>query len=67
MSQLVIRNTLLEQLISIATVPVCYENKSFNPDGLDAYLEFSFHPVLSESAGKTKACPALDHIPASRS
>jgi hypothetical protein len=56
MSQLQIRNDLLAQAIStIKTglgLDLAYENKDFNPDGLDAWCSFHFVPATSESLGK---------------
>jgi len=54
MSQLTIRNTLLQALIDNADgVTIAYENQTFNPEGLDKFMSQFFIPATSESLGKT--------------
>ena len=57
MSQLSIRDALLSQSITTLTPLIgsnlVYENKNFNPEGLDAWASFHFVPATSETMGKT--------------
>lgn len=55
MSYLNTRNALFAGALSGLSVPVAYENKSFNHDGLDAWVALYFIPATSESLGKTQS------------
>jgi len=59
MSQLDIRNSLLNKVIEVVVtdlgLPLAYENKDFDPSGLDAWCDFSFIPATSATTGKTQA------------
>lgn len=56
MSQLSIRNSLLNQAVTTLTPIVdgiAYQNSDFNPAGLDSWASFAFVPATSESLGKS--------------
>ena len=59
MSQLAIRNSLLNQVVTSLTPLVgsnlAFENKDFDTKGLTAWCAFHFNPATSESGGKTLA------------
>lgn len=59
MSQLAIRNALLGQAITTLTPLVggniVFENRDFDPTGLDAWCSTHFVPSTSESTGKSSA------------
>ena len=57
MSQLQIRNDLLQGVIDIAPVPIVYENSSYDPTALPAFISFSFFPVTSETLAKPLVAP----------
>ena len=55
MSDLNIRRALAT-LLNTAGIPlsnIAYENTTFEPDGLEFYIEFSFFPATETGAGKT--------------
>jgi hypothetical protein len=52
MSQLTIRNELLTALIAVSTVPIAYENSSFDPTSVDTFISTHFIPATSEPMGK---------------
>lgn len=57
MSDLNIRGALAS-LLNTAGIPankIAWENTTFEPDGLDFYIEFSFFPAVEEATGKTIA------------
>ena len=55
MSQLSIRNALLQAVIDNATVPIAQENSGFKPIGLDSYISVHFIPATTEPMGKTQS------------
>jgi len=59
MSQLQIRNDLLDQAITtlapLVGANVAYENINFEPEGLDKWCSLHFVPATSESMGKSAA------------
>jgi hypothetical protein len=58
MSQLEMRDSLLAKVIDVVEGDLClklaYENKDFDPTGLDAWCSFHFVPATSESTGKSQ-------------
>ena len=55
MSQLSIRNALLQAVIDNTSLQVVYENSGFDPVGLDSFVSVHFIPATSEPMGKTQA------------